>query len=119
MNKMTKKNRTKINYSKKLDAEVKRCTGVFIFHCLDHYLEVAGSTTFGDHDTNGTMENGFSIGINCPPDKMVWSGYSERAGVRYYVYAKDENEAISVWKDAVKKAKAAERADPDSDPDSD
>lgn len=97
--------RNRINYSDKLDKEVEKFSDDGDNWKLR--LDVAGCTTYGDNDTNGTMEGGFSIGLGCPPDKMVWSGYSETDNMRYYVYAKDEKDAVKAWKAAVKAAKAA------------
>lgn len=93
--------RGKINYSEKLDALVVAFSKKPWSGCPD----VAGSTMYGDHDTNGAIENGFELAMRCPLDTMVFSGYSEASGVRWYVYAKDENDALRVWKKAVKEAK--------------
>jgi len=107
--------RTEINFSKKLDAAVEKFEKAPCDEKYDYpsnYLNCAGVTTYGDHDTNSAIEEGFSMAINCPPDKTVFSGYSETSETRYFVYASDEEDALKVWAACVKEARAEAKKHP-------
>jgi hypothetical protein len=114
-----KPSRGKINYSKKLDALVEKfekARSPAKYDTPSNWMHVhkgsAGSTLYGEHDTNDAIENGFEMAMRCPADKQVWSGYSDVCETRYYVYAADEADALLVWADVVKAARAESKKHP-------
>jgi hypothetical protein len=110
---MTEFSRGKINYSEKLSRLVSKFKDEPEKENSDHpsnHLDVAGNIIFDEENVDEMLDYGFEMAMKCPSDLMVFSGtQSSGAGASFFVFAKDEADALRVWREAAKNAKAKAR----------